>query len=38
MNDKGQRLENPVEIENAFLEFFPNLFTRGLMGDLVSCL
>jgi hypothetical protein len=38
IEDTGQRLENPCDIENAFVDYFSKLFTRGPEGDLASCL
>jgi hypothetical protein len=29
IDDPGQRIENPCEIENAFVDYFSKLFTSG---------
>jgi hypothetical protein len=38
MDERGHRWESQAEIENAFVEYFSKLFTRGPMDDIASCL
>jgi hypothetical protein len=38
IDERGQRRESQAEIENAFVVYFSELFTRGPLGDIASCI